>query len=48
VIKAPARLSKHWREEKLSMRLPRKFENRKTLHRELARFIHVAYKQLKE
>ena len=44
----PARLLKRWHEEKLSMRLPRKFENLKGLPQELARFIHVAYKELQE
>jgi hypothetical protein len=42
----PTRLLKNWRKEKLSVRLPRKFERHKSLPQRLTRFIAVAFKQL--
>ena len=42
----PAQLLKGWRQEKLSVRLPRKFEREKSLPKRLARFIGVAFKEL--
>jgi hypothetical protein len=41
--KLPAQLLKSWRREKLSVRLPRKFERLKNLPQLLARFINVAF-----
>jgi hypothetical protein len=39
----PAQLLKRWRREKLSVRLPRKFETLKNLPQRLARFINVVF-----
>jgi hypothetical protein len=39
----PAQLLKSWRREKLSVRLPRKFESLNNLPRRLARFINVVF-----
>lgn len=39
----PAQLLKSWRREKLSVRLPRKFESLNDLPRRLARFINVVF-----
>jgi hypothetical protein len=44
--RVPAQLLKGWRQEKLSVRLPRKFEREKSLPKRLARFIGVAFKEL--
>ena len=44
----PGQLLKSWRQEKLSVRLPRKFESLKGLPQQLARFIDVALKELQE
>jgi hypothetical protein len=41
--KLPAQLLKSWRREKLSVRLPRKFESLRNLPQLLARFINVAF-----
>ena len=42
----PTQLLKSWRQEKISVRLPRKFERHTSLPQQLARFIAVAYKEL--
>ena len=42
----PNQLLKNWRKEKLSAKLPRKFEREQGLPQRLARFIGVAFKQL--
>jgi len=42
----PMELLRNWRKEKLSVRLPRKFERQKSLPQRLTRFIGVAFKQL--
>ena len=42
----PARLLKRWRQDKLLVRLPRKFERLTSLPQRLARFIGVAFKVL--
>jgi hypothetical protein len=42
----PSQLLKHWRQDKLSVRLPRKFERHESLPQRLARFISVAFKVL--
>jgi len=44
----PARLLKDWHQAKLFVRLPRKFERRSRLPRQLARFLQTAYKKLQE
>lgn len=44
----PGQFLKSWRREKLSVRLPRKFETLKGLPQQLARFIDVAFKELQE
>ncbi len=44
--RVPTQLLKRWRREKLSFRLPRKFERHKSLPKKLARFIGVAFKEL--
>jgi hypothetical protein len=44
----PTQLLKGWRQEKLSVRLPRKFEREKSLPKRLARFIGVAFKELRK
>ncbi len=45
---APAQLLKDWRQDKISVRLPRKFERLTSLPRRLARFIGVAFRELKK
>ena len=42
----PTQLLKSWRQDKLSFRLPRKFERHESLPQRLARFIGVAFKVL--
>jgi hypothetical protein len=42
----PTQLLKSWRQDKLSVRLPRKFERHESLPQRLARFIGVAFKVL--
>jgi hypothetical protein len=42
----PTQLLKNWRKEKLSVRLPRKFERQESLPQRLTRFIGVAFKKL--
>jgi hypothetical protein len=42
----PSQLLKNWRQDKLSVRLPRKFERHESLPQRLARFIGVAFKVL--
>jgi len=42
----PTQLLKNWRKEKLSVRLPRKFERQESLPQRLTRFIGAAFKQL--
>ena len=44
----PCQLLKRWRRDKLSVRLPRKFESLDNLPQRLTRFIHVAFKTLKK
>ena len=44
----PGQLLKTWRQEKLSVRLPRKFESLKGLPQQLERFIHIAFTELLE
>jgi len=43
---APKQLLKRWRQEKLSVRLPRKFARHKTLPPRLTQFIGIAFKEL--
>ena len=45
---APAELLKVWRQDKISVRLPRKFERLTNLPRRLARFISVAFRELQK
>lgn len=45
--RTPSELLKGWRQDKRTVRLPRKFERQKCLPQQLARFIGVAYKQLR-
>jgi len=40
----PVQLLRNWRRERLSVRLPRKFESLKNLPQRLARFIHLVFK----
>lgn len=42
----PTQLLKSWRQDKLSVRIPRKFERHESLPQRLARFIGVAFKVL--
>ena len=44
--RVPTKLLKRWRQEKRTVRLPRKFERYKRLPQQLARFIGVAFKEL--
>lgn len=44
--RVPTELLNNWRKEKLSVRLPRKFERQQNLPQRLTRFIGVAFKQL--
>ena len=44
----PTQLLKSWRQDKLSVRLPRKFERHESLPQRLARFIGVAFKVLQK
>ena len=44
----PGQLLKTWGQEKLSVRLPRKFESLKGLPQQLERFIHIAFTELLE
>lgn len=45
---APTQLLKNWRQDKISVRLPRKFERLTSLPQRLARFIGVAFKKLQK
>ncbi|MDP7302146.1 MAG: hypothetical protein QGG09_03540 [Pirellulaceae bacterium] len=44
----PARLLKNWRQDKMSVRLPRKFERLTSLPQRLVRFIGIAFKELQK
>ncbi len=44
--RVPTELLKGWRQDKRTVRLPRKFERHTQLPQRLARFIGVAFKQL--
>jgi hypothetical protein len=45
---APTQLLKNWRQDKISVRLPRKFERLTSLPQQLGRFIGVAFKELQK
>ena len=45
---APTQLLKNWRQGKISVRLPRKFERLTSLPQQLGRFIGVAFKELQK
>ncbi len=45
---APTRLLKNWSQDKMSVRLPRKFERLTCLPQRLARFIGIAFKELQK